>query len=223
MTLARTGVYRQRWHSSHPLGIPDLLPDMLWQPSEPVQLKICGYTPLRPDTAGGCVYAYWTDDFRFECLWNKPLTMLDKIHRANVSAIVEPDFSLYDDDPMICQMFNVYKTRWVGRFLQEHGVAVIPSVSWSTVKSLSWSLIGIPKFAPVVAIEGRPRQRRNWLPWIQIVNEIVYRLQPQRVLCYGATREMVSQINCDVMAFTSANPRSRIPQRIILDRIASVS
>lgn len=159
MTLARTGVYRQRYQSSHPLGIPDLLPEMLWSPVEPLQLKICGYTPLRPDTAGGCVYAYWTDDFRFECLWNKPLTMLDKINRANVSAIVEPDFSLYDDDPMICQMMNVYKTRWVGRFLQEHGVAVIPSVSWSTVKSLSWSLIGIPKFAPVIAIEGRPRQR----------------------------------------------------------------
>jgi hypothetical protein len=140
--------------------------------------------------------------------------MLDKIHQANVAAMVEPDFSLYDDDPLICQMMSVYKTRWVGRFLEEHGVAVIPSVSWSTVKSLSWSLIGIPKFAPLIAIEGRPRQRRDWNPWRRIVDRIIDRLQPISVLIYGATLDMIAGIDCKVIAFTSANPRSRIPQRI---------
>jgi hypothetical protein len=187
---------------------------MIWRPVEPVQLKICGYSRLNRESAGGCVYGYWTDDFRFECLWNKPLTMLDKIHLSRVAAIIEPDFSLYDDDPLICQMHNVYRTRWVGRFLQENGISVIPSVSWSTDKSLEWSLIGIPTGAPVIAIEGRPRQRRDWRPWRRIVDMVLDRLQPLSVLIYGATLDMIAGIDCKVIAFTSANPRSKIPQRI---------
>jgi hypothetical protein len=69
---ARQGVHRQVFDSSNGLGIPDLLPDMLWTPCDRWQLVVCGYTPLTADRAGGHVYGYWTDDFRFKSTWSKP-------------------------------------------------------------------------------------------------------------------------------------------------------
>lgn len=211
MTTARTGVYRQIFESSNGFGIPDLLPDMLWEPTSPVQLVVCGYTPLSPDRAAGKLYGYWTEDFRFEALWNKPRTMLDKILRADVAAMVEPDFSVYTDDPFVLQIHNLYRARWVGRYWQEFGVKVVPNVTWSTPDSLDWALLGIPLDAPLIAIEGRPRQRKNWDEWASVVSEVCERLQPRRVLLYGCSAEMAASVPANIIAFSAASPRRQVP------------
>ena len=48
---------------------------------------------------------------------------------------ITPDFSLYRDWPVMLQQWNVYHSRWVGRFWQEHGLRIIPTVNWSTPDS----------------------------------------------------------------------------------------
>lgn len=216
--VSRGGVYRQQFATSNFLGIPDLLENRLWSPTERWQLTICGYTPLTRERSEGTVHGYWTDDFRFEATWNKPRTMLDKILNANVAAMVEPDFSTYSDDAIVCQMHAVYKARWVARFWQEYGVKVIPNIQWSNFESLRWSLLGIPLNAPIIAIEGRPRQRKDCSEWIRCAREACDVLQPKCVLLYGATAEMAEAIPGRVIAFTAASPRAHVPVRIPLNR-----
>ena len=214
MKTARQGVHRQVFDSSNGLGIPDLLPDMLWAPVDRWQLVVCGYTPLTADRAGGHVYGYWTDDFRFESTWSKPRTMLDKIHAAGPLAMIEPDFSTYADDPLVVQMHAVYRARWVSRYWQEHGIKVVPNIQWSDFDSLRWSLLGIPPNTPLIAIEGRPRQRKDFSEWSRCAREACEVLQPQCALLYGATAEMAATIPAPVIAWTSANPRARVPVRM---------
>ena len=182
------------------------------------QLTVCGYTPLTNERASGSVYGYWTEDSRFEATWNKPRTILDKIHRADVAAMVEPDFSTYADDPLVFQMYSVYKARWVARYWQEFGVKVIPNLQWSTFESLKWTLFGIPMNAPIIAIEGRPQQRKDHSEWVRCARQACDVLQPKCVLLYGATAEMAAAIPGKVIAFTSANPRSHVPVRLQLNR-----
>jgi hypothetical protein len=186
---------------------------MIWRPSAEPELRICGYTPLSADRAGGCVYGFWTDDFRFSSTWTKPLTMLDKILNAKLAAIVEPDHSTYEEDPLVEQLHAVYRTRWTGRFWQEHGLKVIPNVSWSDEASLEWSLLGIPFRPACIAIEGRPRQRRDGR-WSHVVQEVCRRLEPQTVLLYGASAEEADRLPCRCLAFTAASPRTHIPARL---------
>ncbi len=216
MSTARTGVYRQLFDSSNPLGIPDLLPEMLWRPVDRWQLTVCGYTPLSRERAGGTVFGYWTDDFRFECCWSKPISMLNKIHRASPQAMVEPDFSTYQNDPLVTQMHAVYKARWVARYWQEHGIAVVPNVQWSDFDSLRWSLLGIPERAPLIAIEGRPRQRKDFTDWARCVRHACAVLRPESVLLYGATAEMADCVPVPVICWTAASPRNRVPIRVAL-------
>lgn len=194
-----------------------MLQDRIWRPTAQFQLTVCGYTPMTENRAGRTVFGYWTDDFRFAATWAKPKLMLDKILAANLLAIVEPDHSVYDDDPLIEQMHAIYRARWTARFWQEHGISVIPNITWSTPESLDWSLCGIPDRPPIVAIEGRPRQRRDGL-WQEVAREACRRLQPKCVLLYGATAEMAAAIPGKVIAFTSASPRSHVPVRMQLNR-----
>ena len=121
-------------------------------------------------------------------------------------------------------MHAVYRTRWTGRFWQQFGLKVIPNVSWSDERSLDWSLLGIPFRPSVIAIEGRPRQRRDGC-WQSIAREVCRRLEPQTVLLYGATEEMASAIPCPVIAFAAASPRrGQFPRRLQLgERGTSVS
>jgi hypothetical protein len=208
---SRNGVYRTVFESSNELGIPDLLPDKLYSDSDQIELAVCGFSKLSSCEVKGKVFGYWTDDFRFEACWNKPRTMLDKILLASPAAMVEPDFSTLDSDPFVLQLQAVYKSRWVGRYWQEYGINIIPNIQWSTLSSLSWSLVGIPRSPPMIAIEGRQRQRKDFSRWLQCVNTVCEILSPQTILLYGATKEMAEGVKADVLVFSAATPRNKQP------------
>ncbi|MGH8476955.1 MAG: DUF4417 domain-containing protein, partial [Methylococcales bacterium] len=42
-------------------------------------------------------------------------------------------------------MWNTYRTRWTGRWWQEHGIRVIPTVNWSDEESFEYCFAGIPQ------------------------------------------------------------------------------
>lgn len=93
----------------------------------------------------------------------------------------------------------------------------MPNIQWSDFDSLRWSLLGIPLNAPLIAIEGRPRQRKDFSEWSRCAREACDVLQPQCVLLYGATADMAATIPCPVICWTSANPRGRVPVRMRFD------
>lgn len=208
----RCGVYRQTFASSNILGIPDLIPELCWNPAPDVSLRVCGFNPL--SASRGHVYAFWTEDFRFSSTWSKPLTMLDKIRRAEPAAMVEPDHSCNLEFPLCEQFHAIYRTRWTGRFWQEYGIPIIPNVTWSNWDSLEFSLLGIPRGVPVIAIEGRTRQRQNG-DWFRVATEVCRRMEPDRVLLYGVDRATAERFPVPVLAFSAANPRCKTPQRIV--------
>lgn len=55
-----------------------------------------------------------------------------------------PDFSMYIGWPLILQQWNRYRSQWLGRYWQEHGVKVIPTVNWSGRDRYDWCFAGIP-------------------------------------------------------------------------------
>ena len=50
--------------------------------------------------------------------------------------VLSPDFSTYTEFPKAIQIYNHYRKHWVGAYLQEAGVNVIPTISLSTEDSL---------------------------------------------------------------------------------------
>ena len=140
----------------------------------------------------GCVH-FFLDDYRFETVWNRPVKALAAL--APYQMLLTPDFSLYRDWPLLLQLWNVYRNRWCGRFWQEEGFTVIPTVSWSTAVSYDFCFLGVPRRSVVavsaVGVNLSPSSRQAWdasLTYRLFVDgftEMVRRLEPKVVLSYG--------------------------------------
>src|SRR5262249_38815817 len=105
--------------------------------------------------ARGTTLAFYTDDARFESLWRDPEHHVQRFLTVGVSQLVEPDYSLWIDDALIVQAFNIFRTRRLARYWQDAGLRIIPNLSWSNEDSFSFCFSGIPTHAPVVAVECR--------------------------------------------------------------------
>lgn len=63
---------------------------------------------------------FYTDDYRFNGVWNDPTTAL----LPGAGAYVEPNFSVFDSSPLATVIWQTYRKRWLARFLQEAGCTV---------------------------------------------------------------------------------------------------
>ena len=104
--------------------------------------------------------------------------------------VMSPDFSTYTDFPKAIQIYNHYRKHWVGAYLQENGVNVIPTISCSTPDSFEWCFDGEPK-GGVVAVSsvGAANSRMKKVLFIAGYNEMMARLQPETILFYGKVPE----------------------------------
>jgi hypothetical protein len=130
---------------------------------------------------------FYVWDERLEALWRNPERATTRLLSAGVGAVIEPDFSLWADAPLVEQLFNVYRMRLLGRQWQEAGLSVIPNLAWSDDRSFPFCFTGIPVGAPVVACEcrtpgGNDADRRRFLAGL---TEGVKQGQPEHVLIYG--------------------------------------
>lgn len=104
---------------------------------------------LSDENPEGKAVHFFIDDYQFERLWNNPDKYIDKLKRY--VCVASPDFSPYGDMPLVLQIYNHYRKHWVARYLQEHGVTVVPTIRCSTdERSLNWFLDGEPKNSIVV-------------------------------------------------------------------------
>ncbi len=60
-------------------------------------------------------------------------------------SIIQPDYSLFADAPLILQKMAVFKKNKVAVELQEHGLEVIPNLRWGDERSFEFAFAGIPK------------------------------------------------------------------------------
>lgn len=125
------------------------------------------------------------EDYQLERVWKKPAHYL---RHLDGDVFISPDFSLYTDMPLALQIFNTYKNRWVGRFMQEYGIQVVPSVSWSTKESFDFCFEGIAH-GSTVAISSSGTKRTDISPFMNGVEQMLKRVTPSMVLCYGSTRK----------------------------------
>ena len=127
---------------------------------------------------------FFIDDYQFERIWNNPDKYVDKLKQY--VAVTTPDFSPYGDMPLATQIFNHYRKHWVGKYLQERGVNIIPTIRASTdERSLEFYLEGEPK-GGVVIISSMWTNKPETLEIFKKEYDIMYKtLQPSKVFLYG--------------------------------------
>lgn len=124
------------------------------------------------------------DDYQFERIWNRPYEYMDRLSKFD--CVATPDWSLYLDMPLAMQIWNVYRSRLIGQIMQDMGMKVLPTLSWSDKRSYEFCFDGIPKGGTVfTSTVGVMRDENAQQYWIDGMTEAMKRVKPKHVVVYG--------------------------------------
>ena len=150
--------------------------------------EIRGWLPfdymLQDKEPEGKAIHFFINDFKFERIFNNPDKYIDRLKRY--VCVASPDFSPYGDMPLATQIYNHYRKHWVGRYLQEHGVTVIPTIRASTdPRSLEWFLEGEPHNSIVIISSMWTNNKAMQQAAETEYNMMKEVLQPSKIFIYG--------------------------------------
>lgn len=117
--------------------VPVLLTD-----NQPVHLEL-PFTPWGVEgryKKGITTYHFYVDDYRFEALFKDPIKLL----QSGCRAVVEPNCSIHDQTPVAYAIYQIYRKRYLARYLQECGLQVWVDLNVS-IRFMEYNLLGIPK------------------------------------------------------------------------------
>lgn len=130
---------------------------------------------------------FFLQDERFERVWRRPLEYGRRLLASDAKTVLSPDFSCWREMPLPVQHFQTYRNRWVGALWEAMGLAVVPTVGWSS-RFDSFFFDGLPQYSTLAIgtigltdAEGRAHFRHG-------VEEMDAALKPRRLLVYGDAR-----------------------------------
>lgn len=166
----------------------------------PNNLQGFNYVLNKPDYTAGV--HFFLDDYQFERIWQRPDFYIEKL--IDFDCVLTPDFSLYLDMPIAMQVWNVYRSRLIGQIMQDYGITVIPTVSWSTKDSFDFSFDGLPQNATLaVSTIGIKQDKEQFQIWVDGMNEMIKRLSPTKIIVYGGKVDYDYK-NIEVVYFDNA-------------------
>lgn len=135
------------------------------------------------DPEGKAVH-YFLNDYQFERIWNQPDRYMEKLRQY--AAVATPDFSPYSDMPLATQIFNHYRKHWIGAYMQEWGITVIPTIRASRdPRSLDFYLDGEPENGIVLISSMWTHDEESKEYFRTEFNTMKEKLNPSKIFVYG--------------------------------------
>lgn len=128
---------------------------------------------------------FYEDDYLFERLWKNPERYLPIIKRFN--GVILPDFSLYRDMPFVMQLWNIYRSRAIGFWLQENGIKIIPNIRFGDKRTYNCCCDGIEQNTVIaIGTYGTLKCKEDRKIFCDGLEIIAKRLKPEAIIVYGA-------------------------------------
>ena len=129
---------------------------------------------------------FYIHDYCFERIWNNPRQYLKTLKRFE--GVITPDFSMYRELPLVMQMWNTYRNRAIGYWLQNNGVNVIPNVSWGDERTYGFAFEGLEKGGTVaVSTCGGIQNRVDRRYFAKGLAKMAEALEPGTIVNYSCT------------------------------------
>ena len=162
-------------------GFPELDP-VEALPDELIGFNYAKSTDAASKRGNGC--HFFIDDYQFERVWAYP-EKYSAVLRP-FGCVLAPDFSLYMDMPAPMQAWNRYRSQALGRYWQDNGLTVVPTLSWAQPESYAFCFDGVPRHSTVAtSTVGVKGDAGALAVWEDGMREAMRRLEPSRVLLYG--------------------------------------
>ncbi|MBO7453745.1 MAG: DUF4417 domain-containing protein [Clostridiales bacterium] len=149
---------------------------------------------------------FYEDDYLFERLWRNPKRYLSILKRYN--GVILPDWSLFRDMPLVMQLWNIYRSRAIGTWLQINGVKVIPNVRFGDRRTYRCCCDGLPKHAVIsIGSHGTIKTIVDREIFVKGLDVVIRRLQPIAIVIYGTAPDYIfekyRQIGIHIVCFKS--------------------
>lgn len=133
---------------------------------------------------------FYTEDFHFESVFTEPARNTKKILNLGIRYAIMPNYSVNPDWPIATWIWASYRSFFVGRYLQEAGIQVIPDIQYGTAdEALDITLLGIPEEAGVVAaqLQNARGDETKIRTTARLLKESENRLGFKKIIIYGHT------------------------------------
>ena len=150
--------------------------------------KMIGFNYARSSKEYDSFLHFFLYDYQFERVWNN-LKVNENIIKKFKGAL-SPDFSLFCDFPLALQIYNVYRNRFIGSYLQDKGLKIIPTISWSDERSFEFCFDGVEEGCIVSVSSLGVLMNENTLKKFKTgYNKMIEVLKPEKIIIYGQTIE----------------------------------
>lgn len=85
--------------------------------------------------------------------------------------------------PYALQLYQVFRSRWCGAYMQAKGLTVIPTLYWGKPQSYWFAFEGIEEGCITAVSTVGVRKEKDF--FLQGYNEMLRRIKPKAILCYG--------------------------------------
>ncbi len=159
-----------------------------------------------------CWVHFYEDDAAFERIWNNPRKYLPILKKYK--GVVTPDFSLYRDMPLVMQFWNIYRSRAIGKWLQDNGVNVIVNTRFGDERTYKACCYGVPKNSIIsIGTHGCIRIRDDKQYLVEGLDFVVKVLQPKIIIVYGSAPDSIFEkyrkLGIEILQFDSDYAISR--------------
>lgn len=138
---------------------------------------------------------FFLHDYQFERVWKYPDRYVEVLQKFKF--VLSPDFSVYYDTPKVIQLFNVYRNRWCGRYWQDNGINVIPTVSIGNPELFDIFCAGVPKHSTIAISTIGDGRWGNYQVLKATWNMILDKLEPETILLYG--KDLSNQLSGNIV------------------------
>ena len=190
--------------------IPEFLPGMLAEIPEPLRTwagdDVMEYDPayyhlltygygFRGVNVRRAVMSFYVDDDKFENVWFDPDIYVGRLLNLGIPTCVSPNFSLWSDAPEATNIYQTYRARWVGRYMQEAGLKLIPDVNWCDERSFRYCFAGIPQNPPAISIQVQTASEPDEIAVLLTgITSAINVIKPQSMLIYGGGNKIKERI-----------------------------
>jgi hypothetical protein len=102
---------------------------------------------------------------------------------AQYAQVMAPNFSVYVNMPKVLQIFNTFRSRWLGAYWQESGLVVIPTITWGDRSSYEFCFDSV-EHGSTVAVSTLGCADVEWL-YLKGFAKMCSRIEPERVVCHN--------------------------------------
>jgi len=132
--------------TNNPQQVPALLKDL---DACYIDQPLLAWGSVRRSKKNHGTWHFYTDDYRFTALWNKPEMVPD----TGCLAAVEVNYTIHENTPYPIALHHIYKKRWLSRYWQSRGIRIIVDLNVSA-PFLELNMLGIPDGWTTYATHG---------------------------------------------------------------------